>query len=236
LRVLNNDALISRRAKTAQISNLVGLGALGAGLVISLARPQWALYTLGLLIIGVVASQYGIVQAFRFARRPRPDQELADALKGLDDRYRLYNFLFPADHVLLTPKALYVVVLKSVAGKVICEGRSCKQERRFSLGRLLRLFSPEALGDPMREARWEQEALTRWLSKNPEVGEVTVEPMIVFLSPQVDLDVRNPEVPAIRAKALKETLRRAEARALSGEQYRLLARAFDEAAQSSGGK
>ncbi|NPV08991.1 MAG: NERD domain-containing protein [Anaerolineae bacterium] len=233
MRVISNEPLIRRRTKTAQISNLVGLLALGTGLVISLTRPEWAFYTLGLLIVGVIASQYGIVQAFRFARRPRPDQELADALKGLDDRYRLYNFYLPADHVLLTPRALYAVVLKSVAGKVICEGRSCKQERRFSLGRLLRLFSPESLGNPVREAKWEQEALERWVSQNLEGDAPPVEPLVVFLSPRVDLEVRNPDVTMVRAKALKDVLRRSEKRTISAEQYRVLARTLDDVTEST---
>ena len=106
MKVLSDEPLIRRRTRVAQGANLAGLVVLGAGLVISLTKPEWAVYTLGLLVIGVIASQYGIVQAFRYARKPRPDEELATALKGLDDRFRLYNFILPADHVLLTPRGL----------------------------------------------------------------------------------------------------------------------------------
>lgn len=228
MKVLSNEPLIRRRSRTAQIANLAGLIVLGAGLVISLTKPEWAIYTLGLLVIGVIASQYGIVQAFRYARKPRPDEELAGALKGLDDRFRLYNFLLPADHVLLTPRGLYAVILKSVDGKVICEGKSCKLQRGFSLGRLLRLFSPESLGNPVREAQWDVEALTKWLAQQAPDAQVSVEGVVVFLSPKVDLDVRNPDVTMARAKTLKEVLRKSDKPAIGAEEHRRLARLMDE--------
>lgn len=234
MKVLNNEPLIRRRTRTAQIANLGGLIALGAGLVISLVKPEWAIYTLGLLVIGVIASQYGIVQAFKYARKPRPDEDLASALKGLDDRFRLYNFHLPADHVLLTPRGIFTVVLKSVDGKVTCEGKTCKQQRKFSLGRLLRLFSPESLGNPVKEAQWEVEALTRWLSQRFEGTAPEVEGAVVFLNPRAELDVRNPDVTIVRAKSLKDTLRKTDKRALSTEEHRNLARLFDEAAGESG--
>ncbi len=230
MKILNNEPLIRRRSRTAQIANLAGLITLGAGLVISLVKPEWAIYTLGLLVIGVIASQYGIVQAFKYARKPRPDEELASALKGLDDRFRLYNFHLPADHVLLTPRGILTLVLKSVDGKITCEGKSCKQQRRLSLGRLLRLFSPESLGNPVKEAQWEAEALARWLSQRFDGTAPEVQAAVVFLSPKAELDVRNPDVTIVRAKALKDTLRKTDRRAFSAEEHRHLARLLDEAA------
>ena len=119
MRVINNSRAISRRARISQIANLAGIIVLGAGLAISLLKPQYSLYTLGLLIIGVIASQYGIATAYRYVRKPRPDEELSGSLKGLDDRYRLYNYVLPANHVLLAPRALYVLVTKGIGGRVV---------------------------------------------------------------------------------------------------------------------
>lgn len=230
MRVTNNERVIRNRSRLGQIANLGGLLVLAAGLAISLLKPEWSMYTLGLLLIGVIASQYGIATSYRYARRPRPDEELANSLKGLDDRHRLYNYVLPAYHVLLTPRRLYVLVTKGMAGKVICEGRKWHMERRFSLGRLLRLFAPENLGNPVREAEWDRDAVREWVSKRCDGLEVEVEPLVVFLSPQADLEVRNAEVKPLRAKALKDALRKTEGTGLSSEAYRSLAAAFDEAA------
>jgi hypothetical protein len=227
MRVLNNTRLIARRARIGQVANLGGILVLGAGLVISLTRPEWSIYTLAMLIVGVILSQFGIANAYRYSRKPRPDEELANALKGLDDRYRLYNYVLPVSHVLLTPKKLYVVILRGMSGKFICEGRKWRQERRFSLGALLRLFSPEPFGNPVREAEWDKEALEQWLSKNLNGLTVEVEPIVVFLHPRAELELRNPAVVAVKAKGLKEQLRKAEGRSLSFDEYRQLAQAFD---------
>jgi hypothetical protein len=234
MRTVNNTRLIKRRARVAQIFNVGGIAVLGIGLAISLLRPQYSIYTLVLLIIGVAASQYGIANAYRYSRKPRPDEELADALKGLDDRHRLYNYILPAYHVLLTPKQLYVLIARGVAGKIVCEGRKWHHDRRFSLGRVLRIFNPENLGNPVREAEWDREALEGWLQQHAEGLKVTVEPVVVFTSPQVDLDLRSPSVRPIKAKALKDALRKSDTAGLSGDDYRQLASAFDAAARAAG--
>ena len=230
MRVINNDRAIRHRARLGQIANLAGLVVLGGGLAISLLRPQWSMYTLGLLVIGVIASQYGIVTSYRYARKPRPDEELANALKGLDDRYRLYNYFLPPYHVLLTPRGLYVFVTRGIGGKVIAEGRKWREQRKFSLGRILRLFSPESLGNPVREAEWDRDALQEWVRQHADGLEVEVEPVVVFLSAAADIEARNPVVQPVRAKVLKESLRRGDAGGLPAETYRRVASAFDEIA------
>ena len=234
MRVLNNTGAIAKRAKIAQITNLAGILILGAGLVISLTKPEWSLYTLVLLVVGVISSQYGIATAYRYARRPRPDQQLADALKGLDDRYRLYNYVLPAHHVLLTPRQLHVVILRGIGGQIICEGRRWQHARRFSLRRILRIFSPEGLGNPVREAEWDRDALQEWVRRNVNGIEVEVDPLVVFLNPQVEIEERNPAVRPIRAKQLKEALRRGGGTPLGSDSYRALASAFDGAASAVG--
>lgn len=232
MRVVNNNRHIRKRAKIGQIANIAGISILGLGLVISLTMPEYSIFTLGLLLLGVLTSQYGIVNAYRYARKPRPDEELAAALKGLDDRHRLYNYVLPAYHVLLTPRQVYVLVTRGVSGKIIAEGARWRTERRFSLGRILRIFSPENLGNPVRDARWDQEALMEWITKNaPEEGPaVAPEALVVFLHPAAEIEARNPEVRPVRAKALKEAVRKSEGPGLSGEDYRKLARLFDQAA------
>lgn len=234
MKIINNTRLIKRRAKVAQIFNVGGIAVLGIGLAISLLRPQYSLYTLILLIIGVAASQYGIANAYRYARKPRPDEELADALKGLDDRHRLYNYILPAYHVLLTPRQLYVLISRGLGGKIVCEGRKWHLERRFSLGRILRVFNPENLGNPVREAEWDKEALEEWLRQHAQDVQASVEAMVVFTNPQVDLDLRNPAVRPIKAKSLKDSLRKSDGAGLSSEDYRKLAAAFEEAARKAG--
>jgi len=240
MKVYSNTRQIGRRAKVGQIANLGGIIVLGGGLVISVTKPEWSLYTLALLVVGVVASQYGIVTSYRYARKPRPDEELANALKGLDDRYRLYNYWLPAYHVMLAPRGLYVFVTRGLGGKLLAEGRKWREQRRFSLGRVLRIFSPESLGNPVREAEWDRDAMKEWVRQHVEGVEADVEPMVVFFNASVDIEARSPAVKPVRAKAIKEALRRGEGGGLSAEDYRRLAGAFDdiagaaEAADSNG--
>ena len=90
------------------------------------------------------------------------------------------------------------------------------------------------MGNPVREVQYDSDSLKQWIAKNADGLEVDVEPMVVFLNPAMELDARNPDVTPVRAKAIKDALRRGEGGGLTGESYRSLTTAFDAAASAAG--
>ena len=97
--------------------------------------------------------------------RPRPDQALALALKGMDNRYRLYNYLLPAHHVLITPAGLLVFAVRRLPGPISCQGSNWYQKR--SLLSRLRFAAEEQLGNPTRDVQRDVAALQDFLSQEP---------------------------------------------------------------------
>ena len=83
MNIIINETLIKRNAKIAQFSMIGGLIVLAGGMVLSFS-PNYARYfylSLLALLFGFILSQIGIYFTNRFGRRPRPDEQLNQALK-----------------------------------------------------------------------------------------------------------------------------------------------------------
>lgn len=220
MQVITNEKLIRNRARLGRVASFVGLGILILGLVASFF--QWLLVSFGCLLVGFLLSQVGIYHANRWVKQPRPDQTLAKILKGLDNRYYLYNYVLPAPHVLLAPFGLCVINPKDQAGKIRCQGEKWRHETGRK--RILRLLGQEGLGNPTKEVRAVTERLRRFLAQLLPDNDMPIEGVVVFTNPQVDLEAENSSVPVLDGKQFKFFLRDlSKERPIPGSQRKQLA-------------
>lgn len=228
--ILRDDARIQKLKRRSQQLSLVGFLFLAAGLVIlflPLENP-FIFQTLA-LITGWIVSQIGIYLSHRYARSPRPDEVLDDALKGVARDGRMYHFLLPAPHVLLTRSGPIVFVLKFQTGEISVTEDKWKQK---GIG-FRRFFGQEGLGNPAKEAETMIESLANYIRKYaPDVEELDIGAMIVFTSKNIkSLDVKNSAIPAMHYSKVKGYLRhKGQGDPLPKEDYSALLAAFDEAA------
>lgn len=205
MRIYNNERFIRRRAWIGKWGSLGGLGVLFLGLLISFYQ-QYFYISFACLIVGFLMSQMGTANAALFTRSPRQHERLERALKGLDDRYVLFNYMLPAAHVLLGPHGLTVFRLKDQPGEVECHGNRWKQKKTAL--RLLSIFGPEGLGNPSQDVEDEFRMLARHLEKQGiSLDGVPVDKVVLFLSPAVKLTLEEPTVTVLTAKQLKTYLR-----------------------------
>jgi hypothetical protein len=206
MRVIVNDPLVAKRSTWGRRIMSIGFAALILAIVFSLKR-ETILTAYGVMVAGLILVNAGAVVGGKWMRRPRPDETLAKALKGLDHGSRLYNYLLPVDHVLLSPGGLVVLTLKTQDGQII--GRGDKWQRRLNLwGALSALFEAK-LGNPSRQARNEAAKVQDWLHTHLPDTEVPVRPVIVFANPKAQLWLEGPSVPAFALADLKGYLRTA---------------------------
>ena len=229
MEVLVNERLVKQRARIGRYATFLGLAMLAGGLVASFSQ-KYLFLSFGGLILGFLLSQLGNYFMMRWGRKPRADQVLATALKGLDRRCRLYNYLLPASHVLIGPVGLYVFVVKHQAGQIRCEGR--RWSRKFSIGRALLMFGEESLGNPTDELALETNRLTKFIRENQPDLQPSIRGAIVFANPRVQLSLTEPAVPVLQPKQLKPFMRRpaGDGGYLDGEERRALVALFDRAA------
>ncbi len=229
MRSISNERKIARGARIGKIATLAGLGFLIGGLIISFMFQASPLFfiSFGCLLVGILISSIGTMNMNRWVRVPRADQALEQGLKGYDDRYRLYNYLLPAPHVLLSPAGLFVLTAMGQEGVIRYEGG--KFRRNFSLGRAIRFMGEEGLGKPFAVADSEVKALQKLLDANEVGEEVEVQSIVVFYSPRAELMISDPPQPVVDAKGLKKAIRKQREEKLPASQYRRLRELFEEA-------
>ncbi len=211
MRIYVNEKKVQFRKRVAQIASFIGIVVLIIGMVITLrirpTNPQYTLWlgiALGALIIGFIAAQIGNYNLRHFAKRPRMDEVLDRSLKGFDDKYEMYHWLLPAEHVLLGPAGVFVFVLRDTKAPVKAVGARWKQP--FSITRALGLFGQEGLGDPVGEALAQAERLQTWIHQALPDEDIEVEP-IVFFTEMVQITKEAPVVPPLLPKDIKKYLR-----------------------------
>jgi hypothetical protein len=233
MRIVRDDEMIGRRRRIGQVASLVGLGILAAGMAVVFFGPQWGIpvdvavwVPLGTLIVGFVLSQIGLYFTNRWGRRPRPDQLVDQNLKGLGKEYKMYHYVLPAPHVLLTPEGPLVIVVRLDAGVITARGDRWRQ--KMSAWRVLTFLGREGLGNPTREAQYQVQQVQRLISERAqELVDAPVDGVIAFLAERVTLDVEEAPVPVVRGAKLKGYLRSRPGKALPRSTYQALEALFD---------
>ena len=205
MKVIRNDSYIEKRGKIGRYTSLAGLVVLLVGMFISVFRPEYLTYSFVCLLAGFALSQIGIYYGNRFVRPDRPDEALTKALKGLDERYRLYHYQLPTPHVLLAPGACYVLSVYSQSGRIM--GRRDRWRQALGWKWLFAWLGQEGIGNPTKAVQFEAQSLQRYLAKKLPDVEVPLTPVIVFSHPNVALDVADMSVPVVHVKKLKDWLR-----------------------------
>ena len=212
MNIITNQKLLRRYTILAQVGMLGGLAVLAAGMFFSFRNPNnpyASTISLIALFFGFMLSQVGIYYSNRYARRPRPDELLNQALKGLDGRYTLFHYCSPVSHLLVGPSGIWVLEPRFQRGEISFANGRYKQKG----GNLyLKLFAQEGLGRPELEISSAKDKLTAFLTKNMPAEEIPeVQAALIFTHPNVKLNISEEEaLPAttVTRDQLKEAVRK----------------------------
>jgi hypothetical protein len=253
MKIFRNTSEIKKKEKLGRRITLIGLAVLFIGLLASFTpswfppdspapnalirfvQLYWVYISFGALALGFLASNVGSYYINRFAPRrwpgsnkiARPDELLAQGLKGFDDKYALFLWSLPQSSYLLAgPSGILAFTLKGDKGKVSVSGDRWRE--KFSLGRILTGITREGVGNPGRELEQIKQSIRELLQKAAESGDISVDvndfPIdgaVVFINPQAELDLDNPTVPVMPVSNVKKFVRnRARAVKVSGPQLR----------------
>ena len=192
--ILRDEKKMQQRKRISQILSVVGMVVLIAGFILGLRNFVGA--QLISLAAGFLLSQVAVYMAHRYVRTPRPDQLLDDALRKGVANGRMYHFLLPAPHVLLTPSGPIIFHVKYQAGDISVskDGKGRDKWRQKRIGFFRRFFGQESLGNPTREAEILVEGMANFLRKNaPEVAEneIPLGVLIIFTHSQISRNKKN---------------------------------------------
>lgn len=215
MKIITNEKLIQRNSRIGMVATLSSLVVLLGGFVLSMQSrdPNMLNIMWGALLLGFLLSQVGIYFGNRWGRRPRPDEALDQALKGMDDRYTVYHYTTPIAHLLVGPVGIWVLETYPQAGKVTYNEKKKRWQQRGGnvFQKYLRAFAQEGLGRPDLDVEIDLEKIKKHLkAKLPDVELPETQAALVFINPTVDVSgVENAPLPALLSKDLKEYLRKA---------------------------
>ena len=229
--IFRDEKRIARLNLLAKVASYGGMAILLLGLALAFVTQDFQrvfLWQLTALFVGWIASQIGIYLTQRYVRRPRPDQVLDEAVRKVARNGRMYHFLLPAPHTLLTPHGIIVFNPRPNTGKISVVGDKWQQKG----GVLRRFLGQEPIGNPTQEVERMVEGLANFIRKNaPEVEEVPIGALIVFTTKgATELDLKESRLPAMHYTKVKGFLRQQKREMLPQDVYDAVRRAFDEKA------
>lgn len=168
------------------------------------------LWSMMVMLGGFLLTNVGMYYFNRYVRPPLFHTILEDALKGLDNRYRLFNYMGPVDHVLVTPTGVMAITVRRMGGAISCVGD--KWNARTSLISRLRLFAEDQLGNPATDLRQDvsrlQALLEAKLPDDENEKPVPIGGVVYFSNTDAQLKLDQPSVPVVTSKNLADYLRR----------------------------
>lgn len=204
MQVMRDEKKIKRHARIGTYTTLAGLAVLVLGMIVSF-KLQYLYVSMGALILGFALSQIGNYYLRRWGRSPRPDELVESALKGFDDRYKLYAWTLPTPYVLLSPQGVYTITTRDQTGDVSVNG--ARWHHKLTAGRVLMLFGQEGLGNPTMDALDSAKRIEEWIKSSLPDFDAKVQPVILFLSDRIKLQIVDPTVPVLLGGAIKKWLR-----------------------------
>jgi hypothetical protein len=210
MQLVANQQLVKNRVRLGIGFHLTALAVFAVGLVLSLQMDAtrgelpWSSWIA--IAVGLVLYVLGQNQLRRWGPRNRQEEQLGQAIRGLDDRYKLYAFLSSSlpDYILVSPAGVHVLVVRQDVGQIACVR---DQWRNQSRSRLRWLGGGPNLGNPSAEAARQLQQVQAVLS-SAGLQDIPTSALIVFTNPKVQLRIEGCSATVTRLRELKDVLRR----------------------------
>src|ERR1700716_3924081 len=238
MQLVANQQLVKNPVRLGLGFHISALAVFALGLVLSTqldpTRGDLPWQSWVAILAGLGLYSLGQKQLRRWGPRNRQEEQLGQAIRMLDDRYKLYAFLASSlpDYILVSPAGVHVLVVRQDAGSIACIR---DQWNKGSGSRLLRLFGP-TFGNPSAEAARQLERVRALLAEHG-MQDVPTSSLIVFTNPKVQLRVEGCSATITRDSKLEDVLRRMAGKgrnvALSAGRIRELQKLFDDRLQAA---
>jgi len=241
MQLIANQQLVKNRVRLGLGFHIAALAVFALGLALSVqidATRELPLASWAAILLGLVLYSLGQTQLRRWGPRNRQEEQLGQAIRSLDDRYKLYAFLSSSlpDYILVSPAGAHILIVRQEANQIACvRDQWNKGSGSGPASRVMSLFGP-TLGNPSADAA-KQLLKLRTLLAERGMQDVPASALIVFTNPKVQLRVEGCSATVTRVKELKDVLRRMAGKgqnvALSSARIREVQKIFDERMQAA---
>jgi hypothetical protein len=208
MRIETNWRLAQRNRRIAQFLFFFSMAVLIGGFFIANSQlaltPETADSTslaLALILpwlvlpLGFISTIVSVRMTNLWIRKPRPEEAIHEALKGMSKKSVLYNYYhFPARHVLIAPQGVFAIVTRFQDGRYQVDGDKWTT-RANPLTRFMAFFRRDAIGNPTQDAHRAATYVKGLI--DTKMSGVEVQPLIIFVDPRATLEITNPTVPVL---------------------------------------
>src|SRR3979411_192869 len=171
MQVVANQQLVKNRVRLGLGFHISALAVFALGLVLStqidatreLPWESWVAILAGLGLYSL-----GQTQLRRWGPRNRQEEQIGQAIRSLDDRYKLYAFLSSSlpDYILVSPAGAHILIVRQEGNQIACvRDQWNKGAGGGSLSRIMSVFGP-TLGNPSADAAKQLVKLRALLAEN----------------------------------------------------------------------
>lgn len=223
MRVVTNEAHVARNRKISHALFFISLAGMVGGFLYSInsdatTANQISCFILPILLLLTLTS---VRMANNWIREPRPETVLAETFKGMGNKYTLFHYLLPAPHVLIGPEGVFTLTTLWHEKRYSVSGRKWHGDGGL-LQRLLGYMRQDLLGNPFQEAEFQAQQVQRLVDKIAPDSDIDVQPLVVFFSPKVEVDIEDPVIPVLFADAKRKPNLRQYLREQKGAGHRTL--------------
>ena len=235
MQLVANQQLVKNRVRLGAAFH-IGAFALFVGALILTTQTdvtrELPIFSWLAILVGMVLYSFGQTQLRRWGPRNRQEEQLGQAIRGLDDRYKLYAFISSSlpDYILVSPAGVHVLVVRPDGGQI-----ACVRDRWNRAGARLGAFFGSGLGNPTADVQRQVNQVRALLTREGVEAQIPIAGLVVFTNPRVMLRVEACSIGVTRLKDLKDVLRRAAGKgqnvALSAARVRDVQAMFDRQMQ-----
>jgi hypothetical protein len=210
MKISINNKLINRNKKLAQITLYGSLGLLAIGFIWTLRNPEPSKSLFGYLILvpAYLLVQVSIYMANRWGKSPRPDEIVAQALKGLDDKFTLYSYTTDIPHLLVGPIGAWIINPYHQSGEISYDSDKKEYKQKGGANFISKYFSQEGLPNITKDVEGLKKDYFTYLEKNSIQFDEDPEVINIFHSNKTVLKTNNAPEINLKSEKLKDYVRK----------------------------
>ncbi len=210
MKIYQDEKLIKRNKTIGNVLSFASIAILGTGMFLSFSEKasEYLPYTFAALILGFMVFQVGNFYMLKWGKNPRPDEQLSQALKGLDSNYSLYHYKTNIPHLLVGPAGVFALLPYNQTG--IIEYNEARNRWRQKGGNFfLKTFGGESLGRPDLDSKYTKNDFQKLFKKlDISAGDYLPQAILVFTNPKAVVEAESSPVAALPSDKVKEHIRK----------------------------
>lgn len=207
MKIYRNQKVIQRGKIKGVSSGFLAILILGGGIYVNFQYQNGGILSFLALVFGYLLSQVSVFYTNRFGRSPRLDEQIDQALKGLDDRYGLYHYQSPVSHLLVGPAGVWILLPYIQRGRITYEEEK-QRWKRVGGNLYLKYFAQDSIGRPSREIQKGKKKLARFLDNIPGITTPEIKAALVFTDENAQVEAENAPSPTLHINQLKKMVRK----------------------------